>query len=49
MITKFQAPVPGEQPNIAAGGLATMQLPFGPRIGVIYAELTMALPPPQSK
>ena len=41
MITKFQAPVPGEQPNIAPGGLATMQLPFGPRIGVIYAELTV--------
>ena len=41
MLTKFQAPVPGEQPNIAAGGLATMQLPFGPRIGVIYAQLTI--------
>lgn len=41
MITKFQAPVPGEQPNIGAGGLATMQMPFGPRVGVIYAELTV--------
>ena len=41
MLTKFQAPIPGEQPSIAAGGLATMQLPFGPRIGVIYAELTV--------
>ena len=41
MITKFQAPVPGEQPNIAAGGLATMQMPFGPRLGVIYAQLTV--------
>lgn len=41
MILKFQAPVPGEQPNIAAGGLATMQMPNGPRIGVIYAELTV--------
>ena len=41
MILKFQAPVPGEQPNIALGGLATMQAPNGPRIGVWYAELTV--------
>lgn len=41
MILKFQAPVPGEQPNITAGGLATMQSPNGPRIGVLYAELTV--------
>jgi len=41
MILKFQAPVPGEQPNIAFGGLATMQMPNGPRIGVLYAELTI--------
>ena len=41
MILKFQAPVPGEQPNITAGGLATMKLPNGPRVGVIYAELTV--------
>jgi hypothetical protein len=41
MILKFQAPVPGEQPNIALGGIATMQMPNGPRVGVIYAELTV--------
>jgi hypothetical protein len=41
VLTKFQAPVPGEQPNITAGGLATMQLPFGPRIGVLYAEVSV--------
>jgi len=41
MILKFQAPVPGEQPNITAGGVATMQMPNGPRIGVLYAELTV--------
>ena len=41
MILKFQAPVPGEQPGITANGLATMQLPNGPRIGVLYTELTV--------
>lgn len=41
MILKFQAPLPGEQPGITAGGLATMQAPNGPRIGVLYTELTV--------
>lgn len=41
MILKFQAPVPGEQPNIGFGGLATMQMPNGPRVGVLYTELTI--------
>ena len=41
MILKFQAPVPGEQPGITAGGLVTMQMPNGPRIGVLYTELTV--------
>ena len=41
MILKFQTPVPGQQPNVAAGTLATMRAPVGPRIGVWYAELTV--------
>ena len=41
MILKFQAPVPGEQPNITKGGLATMQMPIGPRIGVLYVEASV--------
>ncbi len=41
MILKFQAPVPGEQPNITKGGLATMQMPIGPRIGVLYPECSV--------
>jgi hypothetical protein len=39
MQLKFQTDVPGEQPNITAGGRATMQFPLGPRIGVIYVEV----------
>ncbi len=41
MILKFQAPVPGEQPGITAAGLATMKIPNGPRVGVLYTELTV--------
>jgi len=41
MITKFQTPVPGAQPVVAAGGLATMPMPYGPRYAVIYAKLTV--------
>lgn len=41
MILKFQTPVPSEQPNITKGGLATMQMPIGPRIGVLYVEASV--------
>ncbi len=41
MLTKLQAPVPGEQPNITAGGLATILVQPGPRVAILYAELTV--------
>jgi hypothetical protein len=41
MVLKFQSLVPGEQPNITANGKATMRIPSGPRLGVLYAELSV--------
>lgn len=31
----------GQQPNISAGGTAKMNIPAGPRVGVLYAQLTV--------
>lgn len=41
MLLKLQGPVVGQQPNISAGGTAKMNIPAGPRVGVIYAQLTV--------
>jgi hypothetical protein len=40
-LLKLQAPLVGQQPNIAAGGKATMSVVPGPRIGIFYAECTV--------
>ena len=39
MLAKFQIPIPGDQPVVTAGSLATMAIQPGPRISVIYAKL----------
>ena len=41
MLLKYQQPVPGQQPTAGAGGLATMAMPVGPRIGALYVQLTV--------
>ena len=41
MILKFQTNVPGEQPNITAKSVATIRIPSGPRVGVLYCEMTV--------
>jgi hypothetical protein len=40
-LLKLQAPLVGQQPNISAGGKATMSVVPGPRIGIFYAECTV--------
>lgn len=43
MLLKLQAPLVGQQPNIAAGGKATMDIVAGPRVGVLYAKCSITL------